>query len=90
MNKYKFKELQEDRWVIWYKELENQGNRIGVYKIFDAYKNGRKNARFAVRYKPRKGQTQTESDNLILAKTIRDFYKQKPIFFSKRGDTRSI
>ncbi len=79
--KYKFKELRDDRWAIWYKEFENAGNKLGAYKIYDLYKNA-KNARIGIRYKARKGQSQDESDRLILSNLISNFYKKKPIFFN--------
>ena len=73
-NKYKIQGVMNDRWVIWYKDLKKKGNKIGVYKIIDL-NDGKKTARFAVRYKPREGQTQEVSDSLIISNCIANFYK---------------
>lgn len=84
MSKYEFKECVNDRYTVWYKDLPRVGNRIGVYKIIDLYK-GNRDARFAFRYRPRKNQTQEESDNAIISKAIFYFDKKKPVFFGNRG-----
>ena len=73
-NKYTIQGVMNDRWVIWYKDLKKKGNKIGIYKIIDL-NNGKKTARFAVRYKPRENQTQEVSDSLIISNCIANFYK---------------
>ncbi len=75
-NKYEFKELVYDKYAIWYKEIQKKGNKIGVYKIIDAA-SGIRETRFAFRYKPREGQTQEQSDSLIISRAIHNFYKPK-------------
>ena len=89
MNKYKIESVLYDRWAVWYKMFpKNKGARIGVYKVIDLY-SGTRNTKFAFRYKPREGQSQEQSDNLILSNCIRNFYKKK-IFMGTRGSSSSI
>ena len=74
-NKYEFVYVMNDRWAIWYKHFNKSYKaRIGVYKIVDLYSGTRK-CRFAFRYKPRQGQTQDQSDALIIMNCINNFTK---------------
>jgi len=78
--RYKFQTVMNDKWAIWYLGFtRKRGNKIGVYKIIDLTKETR-TYKYAFRYKPREGQTQELSDSLILANSIRNFYKNKNMF----------
>ena len=80
MSKYKIDKVVYDRWAVWYKEFDKQdGKKIGVYKIIDLYSGTRK-SRIAIRYLPRKGQTQEQSDTAIINNTIHFFYKSRNVF----------
>jgi len=73
----------DGRWVVWYKDFKpKQKNKLGVYKIYDCYKDSKKNARFAIRYIAKKDQSQEDSDNLVISKVIANFYKSKPVKFN--------
>ena len=86
---YTFDRIVYDRYVIYYKDFKKRkGSKIGVYKILDLWKASRK-YKFAFRYKPREGQTQEQSDNMILTNCIRNFYKRK-IYLGTRGERDSI
>lgn len=91
--KYNFENIMYDKYAIWYMPFpKRKGNRIGVYKIIDLYKDNRE-TRFAFRYKPREGQTQEQSDNLIIMNCIKNFYKQKIFLgtkFENRGNSLKI
>lgn len=77
MNRYKIKEIKDERWAIWYMDFpKRRGSKIGCYKIIDLFKTTREK-KFAFRYLPREGQTQEESDNLIISYAIKNFYKRK-------------
>jgi len=78
MNKfYKIDRVVYDRYAVWYKHFDKpEGKKIGVYKILDLYKGNRK-AKVAYRYLPRKGQSQEQSDNIIISNTIHLFSKSK-------------
>ena len=87
--KYQFKTVLYDRWAVWYKDFEQKkGNRIGCYKIIDLYA-GTREHRLAIRYTPRKDQTQEQSDNAIIGYAIHSFYKRK-IYMGNRtsGDAQ--
>ncbi len=77
--KYKFEKVINDRWSVWYKDIKRRGNKIGVYKVIDLYK-GNRTYKYAFRYRPRDGQTQEQSDSLILAGLINNYYKNKNMF----------
>ena len=84
MNKYKIQEVIRDRYAVWYMPFDKKkGKKIGCYKVVDLY-SGTRNTRFAFRYLPREGQTQEQSDNLILANCISNFYRRK-IFMGTRS-----
>jgi hypothetical protein len=81
MSRYKLKEVKDDRWAIWYLDFgTTKRNKLGCYKIFDLYSSCRK-YKFAFRYKPREGQTQVQSDNAIIDRTIFNFNKPRNTFF---------
>lgn len=84
MNKrYKIEKIINERYAVWYMAFpKKKGNRIGVYRIIDLYSNNRE-TRFAFRYLPREGQTQDQSDDLILVNSIYNFYKKR-VFFNKK------
>lgn len=82
--KYTFQEVISDRWAIWYKDFDKRkGNKIGCYKIIDLF-SGTREHRLAIRYVPRKDQTQEQSDGAILSYAIHFFYKNKTF---TRGNT---
>lgn len=79
MKKYKIINVVNDKWAVWYYQFpKRKGNRIGCYKIVDL-QSGIRESRFAFRYKPREGQSQEQSDNLIVMNCIRSFYRPKMI-----------
>jgi len=83
MNRYKIKEVKDERWAIWYMDFpKRRGGKIGCYKIIDLFKPTREK-KFAFRYLPREGQTQEQSDNLIILNTINNFYKKRNFIVNK-------
>ncbi len=83
MNRYKIQEIIRDRYAVWYMSFsKKKGKRIGCYKVVDLY-SGTRTTRFAFRYLPREGQTQEQSDNMILTNCIFNFYRKK-IFMGNR------
>lgn len=79
MNKYKIVKVVNDKWAVWYYQFpKRKGSRIGCYKIVDL-QSGIREARFAFRHKPREGQSQEQSDDLIIMSCIRGFYRPKMI-----------
>lgn len=69
MSKYKIDRVIGGRFAIWYKEITNKKNLLGVYKILDLYSNS-KEISFARRYKARPDQTQEILDNAFISKGI--------------------
>ena len=74
--KYKIFKVINDRFAVWYKDIENDKNLLGVYKVIDLYTPTRE-ARFGKRYKARKGQTQSILDSQAISAAISAFPSKK-------------
>ena len=81
MNKhYKFDRVVNDRWAIWYKEITNSKNKLGVWKVIDLYPSTRP-TKFAFRWKVKGDKTQEMLDEQIVSGAIRFFYKKRDNIF---------
>ena len=91
MNKlYKIEKIVNERYAVWYMNFpKKRGNKIGVYRIIDLYSQNRE-TRFAFRYLPREGQTQEQSDDLIISNSIFNFYKKRTFLNNHGGNTGLI
>lgn len=69
MSKYKIDRVIGERFAVWYKEIKDKKNLLGVYRILDLYSSS-KNISFAKRYKARQGQTQEAADSIFISKGI--------------------
>lgn len=69
MSKYKIDRVIGGRYAVWYKDIEDKKNLLGVYKILDLYSSS-KNTSFARRYKARPNQTQETIDSTFISKGI--------------------
>ena len=87
--KYKLDKIINNRYAIWYKDILNDKNKIGVWKIIDLYSESIFK-KFAFRLKVKgKNKSQEELDNQILNNTIKNFYKSNNIFYEKNNKRRN-
>lgn len=83
--KYKFDRVVNDRWAVWYKDITNSRNKLGVWRIIDLYP-GTRPTKFAFRWKVKGDKTQEQLDELIVSGAIRYFYKKKDMFSGDRAN----
>lgn len=76
MNKnYKFEKIMYDRYAVWYMDIPNHKNKLGVWRVIDLYP-GTRPTRFAFKWKVRgKDKTQEQLNDIVLNNLTRNFYK---------------
>ena len=82
--KYKIDRVVEDRWAVWYQEINAKG-KLGVYKIIDLYP-GTRPAKFAFRWKVNGSKSQEQLDEQIIGNAIRNFYRNNKNFVGNRAN----
>jgi len=82
---YKIDRVVDDRWAVWYQEINAKG-KLGVYKIIDLYP-GTRPAKFAFRWKVNGSKSQEQLDSQIIFNAIKNFYKNNGGFHPKHKTT---
>ena len=82
--KYKIEKIVNDRWAVWFMDIENSKNKLGVWRIIDLY-SGTRNTRFAFKWKPRENSKRPQfTDDQIITHTIKNFYRDNNIFLGNK------